>query len=98
MEGSAPKHQRPAFCATLAPLAGQAPPKYSCSLSSGGVRRLCPCEPLPGAQQSGQVDGLASADAAAAAQQQQQQMGAAREGGVAVQPGQQAAAAGNLQR
>ncbi|EFN58615.1 hypothetical protein CHLNCDRAFT_17323, partial [Chlorella variabilis] len=43
VEGSAPKHQQPAFCAFLPPLAAQLLPSFNCSHANGSVRRLCPC-------------------------------------------------------
>lgn len=60
VEGTAPKHQRPAFCATLPPLGDAAPAAFNCSHSNGAVRRLCPCEPLP-------AEAVAAAQQAAAA-------------------------------
>lgn len=84
MEGSAPKHQRPAFCATLAALPGRAAPDLSCGHAANSVRRLCPCEPLPGVQQGGQVDSLGGGGAAAGTQQQALQLG--QQGQQQVQP------------
>ena len=81
MEGGAPKQQRPAFCATLPPLPGQAAPKFTCGHATPGVRRLCPCQPVPGAQQAGLADGGGGGGGGA----EQQQMGAAREGGLAAE-------------
>ena len=88
IEGSAPKHQRPAFCAVLPPFPGQPGPAFNCSQAAGSVRRLCPCEPLPAAavaatQDAGAIEGAdgqqaaagvgdAAQQAAAAAQQAQQ--------------------------
>lgn len=91
VEGSAPKNQRPAYCATLKG-AGGMPPAFDCARSAGGVRRLCPCQPVPGTRQSGQVDALGGggsnggSGSSGAAQ--------ATEGGSALQTGQQDATGG----
>ncbi|KAL4440719.1 hypothetical protein ABPG77_000428 [Micractinium sp. CCAP 211/92] len=77
IEGSAPKHQRPAFCAVLPPFPGQAGPAFNCSQAAGSVRRLCPCEPLPAAavaasQGAGGAEGAAAQQAAEAGDTAQQ--------------------------
>ncbi|KAI3436532.1 hypothetical protein D9Q98_005949 [Chlorella vulgaris] len=92
LEGSAPKHQRPAFCAFLPPFAPDTAPAFNCTRGNGSVRRLCPCEPLPAAvvaaatqqaaaaeQTAGDSGGVAAkeADGASAGEQQQQQVAAA---------------------
>ena len=89
IEGSAPKQQKPAFCAMLPPLPGLDAPSFNCSRGVGSVRRLCPCEPLPPAEVQAAADGAAaaaqqaaggvtgSAGAEAAAAQMQQQAAAA---------------------
>ena len=79
VEGSAPKSQRPAYCATLK---AATPRAFDCARSTGFVRRLCPCQPVPGSQQAGQVDAL---DGGA---------GAATEGATPLRLGQQGAAGG----
>lgn len=78
VEGSAPKHQRPAYCATLPPFPSQPAPSFNCSHAAGSVRRLCPCEPLSAAAVAAAQ--MASA-AAGAAGKQAGAAGAGAEGG-----------------
>ncbi len=89
VEGSAPKSQRPAYCATLKGAGGTAP-AFDCARSAGGVRRLCPCQPVPGTRQSGQVDALSGSGGSNSGSGAAQ----ATEGGSALQMGQQGAAGG----
>lgn len=99
VEGSAPKNQRPAYCATLKGAGGTAP-AFDCARSAGSVRRLCPCSPVPGTRQSGQVDALSSGGSGSSSGSGSSGGGGAAqatEGGSALQVGQQAGA-GGLQR
>jgi hypothetical protein len=95
VEGSASKNQRPAYCATLKGAAGTAP-AFDCARSAGGVRRLCPCQAVPGTRQSGQVDALSNGGGGSSNGDGSGDSGAAQatEGGAALQVGQQGAAGG----
>lgn len=97
VEGSAPKHQRPAFCAVLPPFPGQPGPAFNCSQAAGSVRRLCPCEALPAAavaasQGAAAGEGAAAQETAAGAGTAAQQAAAAAQQEAAAAQQQQAAA------